>query len=199
MKNKGYYGWIHSLNQAGLQAQQNGLRMLNEAKAGKITDPAKIAKLMGQMPQSTVVNPESPSANPKDVIDTISRLGKTSPVTIKVAGGDVGTYVDIRRMKQAEKLAQMAQNSGAIDAKPSGDAQSVELDAQDGVMADPDTRLPSYELAAQARAETKSIDDEEAEKDMEEKEEARHWSDYSGRSGEVYESISEKINRILKG
>jgi hypothetical protein len=30
--NKGYYGWIHSLNQAGLQAQQNGRNMLNEAK-----------------------------------------------------------------------------------------------------------------------------------------------------------------------
>ena len=34
--NKGYYGWIHSLNQAGLQAQQNGARMLNEVnKSGK--------------------------------------------------------------------------------------------------------------------------------------------------------------------
>jgi len=31
-KNKGYYSWIHAINQAGLQAQQNGRDMLNEAK-----------------------------------------------------------------------------------------------------------------------------------------------------------------------
>jgi hypothetical protein len=32
MKNKGYYSWIHAINKAGLQAQQNGRDMLNEAK-----------------------------------------------------------------------------------------------------------------------------------------------------------------------
>jgi hypothetical protein len=199
MKNKGYYSWIHAINQAGLQAQQNGRDMLNEAKAGKITDPAQRAKLMGQMPVARVANPEAPSAHPADVVDTIARLGKTSASTIALADGDVGEYKRIKNMKQAEKLAQMAQQKGPIDAKPTGDAQSVEDDAQDGVMADPDTRLPSYPIAAQARAETKAMDDANAEKDMEEDEEARYWSDYSGRTGEVHESLSQKINRILKG
>jgi hypothetical protein len=197
--NKGYYSWIHQLNRAGLEAQQNGFRMINEAKAAKITDPAQRAKLMGQMPVAKTVNPEAPSAHPADVVDTIARLGKTSASTIALADGDVGEYKKIKNMKQAEKLAQMAQQKGPIDAKPTGDAQDVEDDAQDGVMADPDTRLPSYAIAAQARAETKAIDDADAEMDMEENEDARRWSDYTGRTGEVHESLSQKISRILKG
>ena len=195
--NKGYYGWIHSLNQAAMQSQQNGFRMINEAKAAKITDPAQRAKLMGQMPVAQTVNPEAPSAHPADVIDTIARLGKTSASTIALADGDVGEYKKIKNMKQAEKLAQMAQKQGPVDAKPTGDAQEVEDDAQDGVMADPDSRLPSYAIAAQARAETKAIDDADAEMDMEEDEDARRWSDYTGRTGEVHESLSQKISRIL--
>ena len=35
MKNKGYYGWIHSLNEAGIQAQRNGFDMLAEQVARK--------------------------------------------------------------------------------------------------------------------------------------------------------------------
>jgi hypothetical protein len=138
--NKGYYGWIHSLNQAAMQSQQNGFRMINEAneaKAKKITDPAKIAKLMGQMPQPTVINPESPSAHPADVMDAISRLGPSSPGTIKLADGIVGEYVNLRRMKNAERLAQLAQNTGPVDAKPDGNANAVVADGQDNVMADP--------------------------------------------------------------
>ena len=41
MKNNGYYSWIHSLNAAGVQAQNNANKMLMEAKASKITDPSK--------------------------------------------------------------------------------------------------------------------------------------------------------------
>lgn len=35
MKNKGYYGWIHSLNEAGIQAQRNGFEILAEQRAHK--------------------------------------------------------------------------------------------------------------------------------------------------------------------
>jgi hypothetical protein len=35
MKNKGYYGWIHSLNEAGIQAQRNGFEMLTEQRSYK--------------------------------------------------------------------------------------------------------------------------------------------------------------------
>ena len=35
MKNKGYYGWIHSLNEAGIQAHKKGIEMLAEQAARK--------------------------------------------------------------------------------------------------------------------------------------------------------------------
>ena len=35
MKNKGYYGWIHSLNEAGMQAHKKGIEMLAEQAARK--------------------------------------------------------------------------------------------------------------------------------------------------------------------
>lgn len=35
MKNKGYYGWIHSLNEAGMQAHKKGIEMLAEQHARK--------------------------------------------------------------------------------------------------------------------------------------------------------------------
>ena len=35
MKNKGYYGWIHSLNEAAMQSRQNGIDMLAEQAARK--------------------------------------------------------------------------------------------------------------------------------------------------------------------
>jgi hypothetical protein len=33
MKNKGYYGWIHSLNEAGVQAQRNEFEILTEQRS----------------------------------------------------------------------------------------------------------------------------------------------------------------------
>ena len=43
MKNKGYYGWIHSLNEAAMQSRQNGIDMLAEqaARKGEMLNEAK--------------------------------------------------------------------------------------------------------------------------------------------------------------
>jgi hypothetical protein len=43
MKNKGYYGWIHSLNEAGMQAHKKGIEMLAEqhARKGEMLNEAK--------------------------------------------------------------------------------------------------------------------------------------------------------------
>jgi hypothetical protein len=198
--NKGYYGWIHSLNQAAMQSQQNGFRMINEAKAAKITDPAQRAKLMGQMPVAAPVNPEAPSAHPADVIDTIARLGKTSASTIALADGDVGAYANLKRMKNAERLAQLAQNTGPIDAKPAGNANAVNADGQDGVMADPD--LSDFEdemsqaaeirkdaLANKARREQEDYP-EEPENDYDYEIPTANWKT-------VRESIISKISKMM--
>jgi len=202
--NKGRYNWIHSLNEAGLQAQQNGFIMLNEVTAKKITDPAKIAQLMGQMPQPTVIDPESPSAHPADVMDAISRLGPSSPGTIKLADGDVGAYVNLRRMKNAERLAQLAQNTGPVDAKPDGNADAVVADGQDYVMADPkvDPDLSDFEdemaQAADIRAVAlANIARREQENYPEEPENDYRYTAPTANWQTVRESINSKISRMM--
>jgi len=201
--NKGYYGWIHSLNRAGLQAQQNGFRMINEAneaKAKKITDPAKIAQLMGQMPQPTVINPESPSAHPADVMDAISRLGPSSPGTIKLADGIVGEYVNLRRMKNAERLAQLAQNTGPVDAKPAGNANDVAADGKDGVMADPEDSDFEDEIAQAAAIRAAALENiarREQENYPEEPEDDYRYTAPTANWQTVRESINSKISRMM--
>jgi hypothetical protein len=198
--NKGYYSWIHQLNRAGLEAQQNGFRMINEAKAAKITDPAKRAELMGQMPVATPVNPESPSADPADVKDTISRLGPTTPGTIKLADGDVGAYVNLRRMKNAERLAQLAQNTGKIDAKPDGNANEVAADGQDGVMADPDLSDFEDEMAQAAEIRKDALANRarrEQEEYPEEPEDEYRYEIPTANWQTVRESITSKISKMM--
>jgi len=198
--NKGYYGWIHSLNQAAMQSQQNGFRMINEAKAAKITDPAKRAQLMGQMPQPTIIDPESPSADPADVMDAISRLGTSSPGTIKLADGDVGAYVTLRRMKNAERLAQLAQNTGPVDAKPTGNANEVAVDGQDGVMADPDFSDFEDEMAQAAEIRKDALANRarrEQEEYPEEPEDEYRYEIPTANWQTVRESIVSKISKMM--
>jgi len=201
--NKGYYSWIHQLNRAGLEAQQNGFRMINEAKAAKITDPAQRAALMGQMPVAPVINPDSPSAHPEDVKDAISRLGKLSPTSIALADGDVGAYVNITKMKRAERLAQMAQNTGPIDAKPDGNANEVAVDGQDGVMADPDLSdfedemVQAAEIRKDALANRKRREAEEDAHDYADPEDDYKYSIPTANWQTVRESITSKILKMM--
>ena len=201
--NKGYYSWIHQLNRAGIEAQQNGFRMINEAneaKAKKITDPTKRAQLMAQMPVASVVNQESPSAHPADVIDTISRLGKTSPSTIALADGDVGAYVTLNKIKRAERLAQMAQNVGPIDAKPDGNANEVAADGQDGVMADPDLSDFEDEMAQAAEIRKDALANRkrrEQEEYPEEPEDEYRYEIPTANWQTVRESITSKISKMM--
>jgi hypothetical protein len=201
--NKGYYGWIHSLNQAAMRSQQNGFRMINEAneaKAKKITDPAKRTQLMGQMPQPTVINPESPSAHPADVMDAISRLGPHSPGTINLADGDVGEYVNLQRMKRAERMAQMARSRGPIDAKPAGNAQAVENDGQDLEIADPDLTDFEDEMAQAAEIRRDALANRarrEQEDYPEEPEDDYRYTAPTANWQTVRESINSKILRMM--
>jgi hypothetical protein len=130
--NKGYYSWIHSINNAALQSQFKGQKMLNEAKA--IKKPFDKAKFDASMPKQTpVVSGSKPTAASDQ-----NYLEPTTPGTINLGGGNVGEYVKLRRMYHKEKMAQMAQSKGPVNATPAGNANAVAADAQDGVMADPE-------------------------------------------------------------
>jgi hypothetical protein len=201
MKNNGYYSWIHTLKSAAMDARQRGIQ-LNEERARKITDPSRIKNLEKGLEPVKPVEHGKPDIDPAAVKMFAKELAKTGPVTpqtIANAGGDVGAFINAQQLKDAQRAADMAKAQGAINLEPAGDAQTVEDDARDGVLEDPpSTRLPSYSLAAQARGETAELEAQEAEeKDYEEKEAARYWSGYSGRTGEVAESILIKIKRMM--
>ena len=201
--NKGYYSWIHSMKSAAVESHMKGQQMLNEEKAKKIAfDPTKFA---AGMPKGPVAHgkPEVDPAVVRAAAQVLS-VEPTTPHSISLAGGDSGEYANIRKMKHAEKLAQIAQSQGPVDAKPAGDANDVAVDAEDGVMADPDTKPPYFAWAHKEEAPIMSKEDEEKmiqdweEEEHESKEEARHWSDYSGRTGEVRtESVNQKISKFL--
>ena len=53
MKNKGYYGWIHSLNEAGVQAQRKGFEILAEQRALKGTLLTEEVPSMGKAKRIT--------------------------------------------------------------------------------------------------------------------------------------------------
>jgi len=199
--NKGYYSWIHALNKAASENQSRAGKILTEAKAVKITDKAKLETLGQQLKPVAPISHGKPDIDPTSVRMFGQQLAKTGPVTaqsITKAGGDAGAFTSLQQMKAAQDAAMRAKMQGPIDAAPEGDAQTVEDDAQDGVLEDPPlTTLPSYSLAAQARQETAQEDEEKA---YEEKEEDRFWSDYTGRAGEkVYESLRRKINKLFNG
>lgn len=222
MKNNGYYSWIHTLNAAGVQAQNNANKMLMEAKASKITDPSKKMELGKKLaPQAKAVetiNPEDglpvkPTADIRDVSAALAGLGKTTPGTIALGRNtDVGAYVDIRRTKHKEALATLAQASGPVSLKPAGNANAVERDGQDGVLADPESfTIPSashipdepvsrvhpepyYSSPEEAHAAVKQLNQYYNQPDEDEDD---HLSVPTGDWRTVKESVNYKIRKIL--
>jgi hypothetical protein len=187
--NKGYYGWIHSLNKAGLHAQQNGRNMLNEAKGRPSKFPANLSDFQ-----------YDPKAHAE--IDAA-----------KMAGGEEGANIQRRN-------TQLANFGKPVNMAPIGDAnaerdQHDEVDEMLDTADEEDAEMADFLLQGrQAREiidvarqkqrarwaeEDKEVKPESPEDKYERDQEARRLSDYSGRTGEVYESLSQKINRILKG
>jgi|694.fasta_scaffold25901_1 hypothetical protein len=204
---------------------------LNEQKARRITDPQRQAALSGQMQppaprtmqgddvlpiygeggkQLDAAREGSLKAAMAAEIQDKMRGGvpgyeKVTPTSVSLAGGDPGVYAQIARMKRAELSAQRARAMGPVDAAPVGDANEVEMDAEDGEMADPgigdpSSPLPTYSLAAQARS-------EHARQSYKEASRAARIADRQAASEQQYEAGREArednlesiIDRMLRG
>jgi hypothetical protein len=198
--NKGYYSWIHSMKSAAMDSHTRGQQMLTEATAKKKAfDPRAFETHETRGP----VAHGKPEVDPTAVRLAAQELAKTptSAHSIELAGGDVGAYTTLRRMKHAEKLGELNKARGPVDEKPAGDVEDVVADAQDGTMADPDGseyhypeggRIPSYPLAAQARQETEDIEADIAAEYADEMLGAGH-----GPLNVRFESLNHKIAKIL--
>ena len=80
--------------------------------------------------------------------------------SVDLAGGDPAEFAKIKRMKIAQKSADLAKARGAVDATPGTKTpKQIVDDAADGEVADEEgneyiTKLPSYPEAAQARVDS---------------------------------------------
>lgn len=156
MKNKGYYGWIHSLNEAGIQAQRNGFEMLAEqaARKGEMLTEAK-------KPNRT---PEGIAAKrAREAADTVKRrenraaAAKAAADAASSGGGELSDFnfdgfedrvAEIRAEKQAAGSGVQRIETGANLGKANITPQTLDpnLETVD--------RYPDYRIAREARAET---------------------------------------------
>ena len=181
MKNKGYYSWIHAINQAGLQAQQRGAELLKEAKAGR------------------------PSKFPADLSD----FQYDPKVHAEIAAQKMAAGTEMSNIKRS--LTQLANQGHPVNMAPVGDATAERMQHDEvGEMLDTEDVLDSDEAeeARDAAEIRKTALANKARRDAEEKammasqepeEDDYRYEVPSAAWQTVKESVSQKINRILKG
>jgi len=131
--------------------------------------------------------------------------------SVELADGDPVAFAQIQKMQDAQRSADLAKARGPVNMTPGGKtANEVELDAEDGETADSESfSLPSYSLAADARAETARINYKNASRQQRiNARNAGAEADYQARQEAgldlptanwrtVKESVSQKINRFF--
>ena len=145
--NKGYYSWIHSLNEAAINSHQIGQRMINEAKE---VSQEKRKQLNESREDDKWEGPNLPREEfyklAKQIADLLKQDGGITPESIQRAGGDPAEYARIRDLKVND-----SNNDGVVNTSDVVAANN--LDAADGVQ---DTKIgPRFTnpLGAQARLE----------------------------------------------
>ena len=131
--NKGFYSWIHSLNEAAIQSHMKGIKMLNEEKSGPHFLFSKY-------------RPETKDdlAALQDAIAQLKREGTTRE-TIELADGDPDVYAEILAKKQGyddSLKPDLAPPETDLDGDGDVDGNDVEVR---------DSGVPNYPLAAGAR------------------------------------------------
>ena len=172
MTNKGYYGWIHSLNAAGIQAHKKGIEMLAEqharkgkllteedlgmGKAKRITG-SKVAELAAQL---------KPNAPPREFgldLDDAYEGRQGAPIiadqqtAIDAGGGDYSDYSQLRDLRKPAKII-----NPTLDTIKDGLHRSMRptfgTDEQQGTIDTQRSRIPSYPITALERAKTAAIE-----------------------------------------
>ena len=256
--NKGYYSWIHSLNEAAVKSQINGFEMLNEASKG----PTRAVR--NYLPGQTE-RPITPGTDFNQRLHNVSaglgtllaKSGMTEKEMEPHAGGllysgrrelerpgsfmesdpasdigDVGPLstaqlkqemanASVAKMKAATAAANAARAQGPVNAKPTGNANAVAMDAKDGEMADPEFVAPpervhpepQFKSAAEAEAFVKAhnamkfaqenpmTDEEIAEREPSDEDELYRLSTPSAKWKTVKEdrkTVSNKITKLIQ-
>lgn len=217
--NKGYYSWIHSLNEAAIKSQYEGQRIINEAKE---VSKGKKKQLNENRKDDNWEGPNLPREEfyklAKQISDLLKQDGGITPESIERAGGDPAEYAKIRDLKVKD-----ANNDGIVNVSDVVSANN--LDAADGVQ---DTKIgPRFTnpLGAQARLEmghgvegdeelargeeplhVRKARDAEMERRYQEEEDGRlaGLPDFENKPawrgmGKAFESINRKIGKMING
>ena len=156
MKNKGYYGWIHSLNEAGMQAHKKGIEMLAEqaARKGEMLTEAK-------KPNRSEAGIAAKRA--REAADTVKRrenreaAAKAAAAAKSSGGGELSDFdfsgfqdrvAEVRAEKQAAGSGVQRIETGANLGKANITPQTLDPNLETV------SRYPDYPIAREARAET---------------------------------------------
>jgi hypothetical protein len=198
MKNKGYYSWIHAINQAGLQAQQNGRDMLNEAKGR----PAKPDTVQRDSEAEAQINDQiraygDERTNIKRRTTQLTNFGK--PANLEPIG-DANDEAD-----QHDEVGEMLDTSNSEDSDladfflQARQASAIRKDAEINQKA----RLAEIDKKKKARAayDETSVEfaDEMTGAGQGPLSRGSGLHPYAPNFEQLPESVSQKINRILKG
>jgi hypothetical protein len=153
MKNKGYYGWIHSLNEAAMQSQQNGIDMLAEqaARKGEMLTEAKkpnrtpegIAAKRAREAAYSVTRAEKNKAaklNPGEFIDQGADQTRAEIHSAGMRAGN-GTKRVEGGYRKGEEIS-----TDEIDLNTDDDSETGE---HAGIEYIPGNRLPDYNMDAE--------------------------------------------------
>lgn len=171
MTNKGYYGWIHSLNAASIEAHKKGIEMLAEQHARKGTLLTEEEQGMGKAKRITgskvaeLAAQLKPNAPPKEFgidIDDAYEGREGAPIitdpqdAIEAGGGDYSDYSQLRDLRRPSSL-----NNPTHETIKTGQHRSLRPafgdDEHKGTIDTQRTRIPSYPIAAIERAKTAAI------------------------------------------
>jgi len=212
MKNKGYYGWIHSLNEAGIQAQRNGFEMLTEQRSYK-------GELLNEANKPNRSEAGIAAKRAREAADTAKRrenriaAAKAAADAASSGGGELSDFdfdgfqdrvAEVRAEKQAAGSGVQRIETGANLGKANITPQTLDPNLETV------PRYPDYPIAREARAETARLSipagdanavaadasdyvmgDEEPEDEGKYELPTQNWKSIR------MESVSQKISRIM--
>jgi hypothetical protein len=158
MKNKGYYGWIHSLNEAAMQSQQNGIDMLAEQAARK-GEMLTEAKKPNRSPEGIAAK------RAREAADTVKRrenreaAAKAAAAAKSSGGGELSDFdfggfqdrvAEVRAEKQASGSGVQRVETGFHGANDVDDSYDP-TDPDSGTEEVPYGRLPSFPWARDSK------------------------------------------------
>ena len=153
MKNKGYYGWIHSLNEAGIQAHKKGIEMLAEQHARKgemlteVRSEASKAQQRAYDKNRRALEAQANALLKKNPGEFVDQGADETKAEIYSAGMRAGSGT-----KRVEGGFRKGKNvsTDEIDLTPDDGSETGEHSGTEEI-----SRLPNYgSLTANARAET---------------------------------------------